>query len=70
MKTKPTNRMLQMEADAMEAHAKSQLQAWIILGQSDKYGEAMARVRKLRHAMTIKGLRQRVEYLAEDGGNE
>jgi hypothetical protein len=30
----------------------------------------MKLVRKLRHAMTIKGLCQRAEYLAEGDGNE
>jgi hypothetical protein len=58
-----TNRMLQMEADSLETHAKSQLQAWIILGQTGKYDEMLARVSKLRRAMTIRGLRQRAEYL-------
>jgi hypothetical protein len=38
MKIQPTTRVLQMEADALEAHAKSQLEAWILLGQADKYG--------------------------------
>lgn len=60
---KPTNANLEFEANRIEEHAEASLRAWIILGEVDKYGRSMERVRKLRHAITIKGLRARADYL-------
>lgn len=60
---KPTNTRLGIEASSIERHAKESLRAWVILGQVSKYEAAMDTVRRLRHAVTIKGLRARKEYL-------
>lgn len=60
---KPTNAYLTVEADNLERHAKESLETWIVLGQIAKYEEAMELARKMRHAMTIKGLDGRREYL-------
>lgn len=60
---KPTNAHLEIEASNIEQSANESLRSWIILGQVEKYEQAMEQVRKLRHAVTIKGLRARKEYL-------
>ena len=60
---KPTNAHLEIEARNIEQSANESLRSWIILGQVEKYEQAMEQVRKLRHAVTIKGLRARNEYL-------
>ena len=60
---KPTNANLEIEARNIEQSANESLRSWIILGQAEKYEQAMEQVRKLRHAVTIKGLRARKEYL-------
>ena len=60
---KPTNANLEIEARNIEQAANESLRSWIILGQVEKYEQAMEQVRKLRHALTIKGLRARKEFL-------
>ena len=61
---KPTNAHLQMEADSIERNAKESLNCWIVLGQTQRYFDEMRKVDLLRHAMTLRGLRVRAEYLA------
>lgn len=51
------------EADALEQHAQESQAAWLILGQSDKFAAAMDRVRKLRHAATLRTSTERSQYL-------
>jgi hypothetical protein len=60
---KPTNANLIAEAQQIEQFAKDSLRAYCLLGQVAKYEAEMEQVRKLRHAVTIKGLRARKEYL-------
>jgi len=60
---KPTNAYLKMTADSIERNAKDALPALCLLGMYDKYADEMTQVRKLRHAMTLRGLRVRAEYL-------
>lgn len=54
-------------ADAIERDANAALSAWILLGQSDKYGEEMAAVRVLRSAATYKNLGVRRTILRDAG---
>ncbi len=60
---KPTNALLEIEARNLEDYAQKSLNSWIILGQTDKYQAIMERVRRLRHAMTLRGLNARKEFL-------
>jgi hypothetical protein len=60
---KPTNAHLEIEANNLERYAKESLAGWVILGQFEKYSEALDQVLKLRHALTIKGLKARREFL-------
>lgn len=60
---KPTNANLIAEAKQIEQFAKDSLRAYCLLGKVAKYEAEMELVRKLRHAVTIKGLRARREYL-------
>lgn len=60
---KPTNAQLKIEADNLEDYARKSLDSWILLGQSDKYQAVMDRVRRLRAAMTIRGMIDRKLYL-------
>ena len=62
---KPTNAFLKMTAESIERNAKESLPAWCLLGMYDRYAKEMAQVRKLRHAMTLRGLRVRAEYLSD-----
>ena len=62
---KPTNAFLKMTADATERNAKESLPALCLLGMYDTYAKEMAQVRKLRHAMTLRGLRVRAEFLSD-----
>jgi hypothetical protein len=66
MTFKPTNTNLQYTADSIERSAKESMSAWILLGQFDKYGDEMKKIRILRHALTLRGLRVRAEYLASE----
>jgi hypothetical protein len=60
---KPTKAQLEIEARNLEEHAQSCLKAWVILGRTEEYEKTMEQARKLRHAMTIKGVRARREFL-------
>lgn len=54
-------------AARIEANAKDNLQAWCILGQSDKYQQAMQQACILRHAETLRTITDRREYLNAHG---
>jgi hypothetical protein len=54
-------------ADQIEAFAKSALTAWIMLGQSEKYEQDMAKVRALRNAADAKSVWMRREILRTAG---
>jgi glucosamine 6-phosphate synthetase-like amidotransferase/phosphosugar isomerase protein len=41
------------EAEAIERSAKESLEAWVILGQTQKYADAMEKAAKLRRASTM-----------------
>ena len=55
------------EAEQVERDANQSLRAWIILGQSDKYGTAMKTVRALRAAAAEDNLHIRREILRNAG---
>ena len=54
-------------ADQIERDAQDSLQAWIILGQSDKYSQACRKARAMREAAQIKNIASRREMLREIG---
>ena len=54
------------EADAIERHAKGQLTAWTILGQTCKYEIAMNEAAKLRRAAEMTAVERR-EFLKGAG---
>lgn len=54
-------------ADRIEADAQNNLVAWCVLGQMDKYIDAMRQVRILRHAETLRTIGERREYLNANG---
>ena len=45
-----TKAQLKKEADGIEASAKENMTAWILVGQSSKFDEAMDKAAKLRKA--------------------
>ena len=54
------------EAASIEASAKNNLNAWCILGQSEKYGQALEQAAKLRKAADM-GVAARRAYLVAQG---
>ena len=54
-------------ADSIERDAANNLQGWIILGEVDKYQDAMQQARHLRHAETLRTIRERRDYLNANG---
>lgn len=58
---------LNTAADQLERDANQSLNAWIILGQTDRYSTSMAKVRAMRHAAEIKNIGVRREYLRNSG---
>lgn len=54
-------------ADRIEADARDNLTTWTMLGQTDKYTEAMRQARVLRHAETLRTISERREYLNAHG---
>lgn len=58
---------LNQAADQLERDAEQSLQAWILLGQSNRYSETKARARMLRRAAEIKNIGERREYLRNNG---
>lgn len=64
--TVSTAALIQM-ADSTERSARDNLQAWTILGQTDKFSAAMDRAAALRRATEIRSMAQRREYLRNNG---
>ena len=58
---------LTAQAAQIERDANQSLPAWIILGQSDKYGTAMATARALRVAAAERSVAIRREILRNSG---
>ncbi len=58
---------LQSAAAQTEADAKESLAAWIILGQTGRYADAMKQASILRRAAEIKSIAQRRDYLRANG---
>ena len=69
MKTIYTVRPKHLLADAaqIEQNAEQSLAAWIILGQSEKYGIAMKTARALRSAAAERNISVRREILRNSG---
>lgn len=57
-----TKQQLIKEAASIEASARDSLQAWVILGQTNKYSEAMEKAAKLRKAADM-GVAMRREFM-------
>lgn len=55
------------DAEQIERDAEQSLRAWIILGQSDKYGAAMKTARALRAAAAERSITVRREILRNSG---
>jgi hypothetical protein len=55
------------DAEQIERDAEQSLQAWIILGQGDKYGVAMSKARALRAAASERSVATRREILRNSG---
>jgi hypothetical protein len=55
-------RAMTTEAGKIEEAAKSNLMAWVLTGQGDKYGEEMAKARNLRTAAAINYKEGRKEF--------
>lgn len=62
-----TTESLIREAEQIERDAEQSLRAWIILGQSDKYGTAMAKARAVRTAAATRSIYTRREILRNAG---
>ncbi|HTH61712.1 MAG TPA: hypothetical protein VL689_16345 [Paraburkholderia sp.] len=56
---------LKHEADGIVQSARDSLRAWMLLGQTRKYGEAMAKVAALRRIAEIKSVSERRFLLRE-----
>lgn len=55
------------QAEQIERDAAQSLSAWIVLGQSDKYGAAMKTARNLRNAAAERNIAVRREILRNAG---
>ena len=55
------------DAEQIERDAEHSLRAWVILGQSDKYGAAMKTARALRIAAAERSITVRREILRNAG---
>lgn len=62
-----TTESLIREADQIERDAEESLRSWIILGQTDKYGIAMAKARAVRTAAATRSIYTRREILRNSG---
>lgn len=61
---RPTTANLKIEIKRIEEHANNSLEAWTIIGQTKKYEDEMAKARKLRRALEIKGIASRQYFLS------
>jgi len=55
------------EAEKIEQHATESLTAWILIGQSGRYGDAMRDARALRQAASERSVSVRREILRNVG---
>lgn len=55
------------DAEQIERDAQQSLRAWILLGQSERYGEAMRTARALRAAAAERSVAIRREMLRNSG---
>jgi hypothetical protein len=62
-----SEKWLEIAAIKLEFDAESNLQAWIILGQSSRYSENLGMASVLRRAIEIKNIRQRRDFLRDNG---
>lgn len=58
---------LEMAAIKLEMDAEQSLQAWIILGQAERYCQNLGKAAMLRRAATVKSIAQRREFLRNNG---
>lgn len=58
---------LNQAADQLDRDAEQSMNAWILLGQSERYSQTKARARMLRRAAEIKSISERREYLRNNG---
>jgi hypothetical protein len=64
-----SSKWLTMAAIQLEMDAEQSLQAWIYLGQANRYCEDLGKARMLRRAAEIKNIGERREYLRNNGVN-
>ncbi len=62
-----STKWLNQAADQLDRDAEQSMQAWILLGQSERYSETKARAMMLRRAAEIKNIGARREYLRNNG---
>lgn len=55
------------EATAIEQSAKDSLRAWILLGQTEVYGQEMSKAAQLRRIAEVKSISERRFLLRELG---
>ena len=55
------------DAEQIERDAEQSLSAWILLGQTDRYGDAMRTARALRYAAAERSVSIRREILRNSG---
>lgn len=55
------------QADQIERDANQSLKAWVILGQTERYGDAMRSARAMRSAAAAKSVWERREILRNSG---
>lgn len=55
------------DAEQIESDAQQSLPSWIMLGQSERYGQAMATARALRSAAAERSIAARREILRNSG---
>jgi hypothetical protein len=58
---------LQDAAHTLEMEARDSLTAWIVLGQSHRYGENLGKAAVLRRAAEMKNIGERREFLRNNG---
>jgi hypothetical protein len=55
------------DATQIERDAEQSLRAWILIGQTDRYGDALRRARVLRSAAATRSIWERREILRNAG---
>jgi hypothetical protein len=59
--------ILLRDATQIERDAEQSLRAWILIGQTDRYGDALRRARVLRSAAATRSIWERREILRNAG---